>query len=93
VARIAGLPEQVIDRAKEILDNLEGEDLDEAGRPRLAHTEKPKGKQASLQLNLFGAQDQRLKKRLKSLDLSSMTPLEALIELNKLIEYIDKESL
>ena len=93
VARIAGLPEQVIDRAKEILENLEGEDLDEAGRPRLAHSEKLKGKQASLQLNLFGVQDQRLKKRLKSLDISSMTPLEALIELNKLIEYIDKESL
>jgi DNA mismatch repair protein MutS len=67
--------------------------LDEAGRPRLAHSEKLKGKQASLQLNLFGVQDQRLKKRLKSLDISSMTPLEALIELNKLIEYIDKESL
>jgi DNA mismatch repair protein MutS len=91
VARIAGLPERVIGRAKEILENLEGEDLDEAGRPRLAHSSKLKEKKASLQLNLFGAQDQRLKKWFQSLDVSSMTPLEALIELNKLKEYMDKQ--
>ena len=91
VARIAGLPEWVIGRAKEILENLEGEDLDEAGRPRLAHSSKLKGKKASLQLNLFGAQDQRLKKWFQSLDVSSMTPLEALIELSKLKEYMDKQ--
>jgi DNA mismatch repair protein MutS len=91
VARIAGLPEGVIGRAKEILENLEGEDLDEAGRPRLAHSSNLKEKKASLQLSLFGAQDQRLKRWFESLDVSSMTPLEALIELNKLKEYMDKQ--
>jgi DNA mismatch repair protein MutS len=91
VARIAGLPEGVVGRAKEILENLEGEELDEAGRPRLAHSSKLKEKKASLQLNLFGAQERRLKKWFQSLDVSSMTPLEALIELNKLKEYMDKQ--
>ena len=75
------------------MENLEGEDLDEAGRPRLAHSSKLKEKKASLQLNLFGAQDQRLKKWFQSLDVSSMTPLEALIELNKLKEYMDKQGI
>jgi DNA mismatch repair protein MutS len=91
VARIAGLPEGVIGRAKEVLENLQGEDLDEAGRPRLAHSSKPREKKASLQLNLFGAQDRRLKKWFQSLDVSSMTPLEALVELSKLKEYMDKQ--
>ena len=36
VARLAGLPQPVIERAREILRNLEGGELDERGRPRLA---------------------------------------------------------
>jgi DNA mismatch repair protein MutS len=92
VARIAGLPEEVLERAKEILENLEGGELDEAGRPRMAHSRKGKEKDTTLQLNLFGSQNQRLVKRIQDLDISSMTPLEALIELNKLKDYLDKES-
>ena len=36
VGRLAGLPGPVVERAREILANLEGGELDEAGRPRLA---------------------------------------------------------
>ena len=36
VARLAGLPDSVIERAREILHNLEGGELDARGRPRLA---------------------------------------------------------
>jgi len=89
VARIAGLPENVIERAREILENLEGEDLDEAGRPRIALSKKKKEKAGNLQLSLFGVQDQRLKKWIQSLDISSMAPLEALIELNKMKQYFE----
>lgn len=35
VARLAGLPEEIIERAKEVLMNLENKEFDEAGRPRL----------------------------------------------------------
>ncbi len=90
VARIAGIPEGVIERAKEILANLEGEELDEVGRPRLARSSGKKDLEDSLQLNLFGSQDQRLIKRIRELDISVLTPLEALIELNKLKEYLDE---
>jgi DNA mismatch repair protein MutS len=89
VARIAGIPEQVIERSKEILANLEGEELDEVGRPRLARSPGEKELENSLQLNLFGSQDQRLIKRIRELDISLLTPLEALIELNKMKEYLD----
>jgi DNA mismatch repair protein MutS len=88
VARIAGIPEQVIERAKEILANLEGEELDEVGRPRLARSSGKKDLEDSPQLNLFGSQDQRLIKRIRELDISLLTPLEALIELNKIKEYL-----
>ena len=36
VARLAGLPERVLTRAREILANLEAQELDETGRPSLA---------------------------------------------------------
>jgi DNA mismatch repair protein MutS len=40
VARLAGLPPVLIERAREILHNLEGSELDEEGRPRLAEVER-----------------------------------------------------
>jgi DNA mismatch repair protein MutS len=36
VAKLAGLPESVVARAREVLANLEGGELDEEGLPRLA---------------------------------------------------------
>jgi DNA mismatch repair protein MutS len=89
VARIAGLPPPLIQRAKEIVENLEKEEVDEAGMPHIAHSkERPEDSQ----LSLFGFQDQRLRKWVRDLDISSMTPLEALIELNRMKEYLDRQS-
>jgi DNA mismatch repair protein MutS len=58
VARLAGLPEEVIDRAKEILANLEASELNAQGKPRLAEAKvfriRPKRKEEPKpQLNLF----------------------------------------
>jgi DNA mismatch repair protein MutS len=91
VAQIAGLPREVIERAREILDNLEGEELDEVGRPRLARSQDNDDEETRLQLNLFGLKDQRLQRWIRKLDISSMTPLEALIELNKMKTYLDEQ--
>ena len=91
VAQIAGLPRGVIERAREILDNLEGEELDEVGRPRLARSQDNDDEETRLQLNLFGLKDQRLQRWIRKLDISSMTPLEALIELNKMKTYLDEQ--
>jgi len=91
VAQIAGLPERVIMRAKEILNNLERAELDEVGRPRLAHTSPEKDEGDIVQLGLFGSYDQKLIEWIKGLDISSMTPLEALIELNRLKEHLDAD--
>ena len=88
VARIAGLPEGVIERAMEILKNLEGDEVDETGKPRLAHTTKRKKKDVRentmVQLDLFGSRDRELRKWIDDLDINNMTPLDALNALNDL---------
>ncbi|HUI63439.1 MAG TPA: DNA mismatch repair protein MutS [Bacteroidota bacterium] len=76
VAKMAGLPDEITDRARTILKNLEGSDLtvhDDAGR-------KKKGRIAGgqLQLTLFEMKDEALRKHIGGLDLDSMTPLDAL---------------
>ena len=55
VARLAGLPPEIIARAKEILSNLEQHELNAEGRPTLAEAPpppkhgKPRGKKAAEQ--------------------------------------------
>jgi len=89
VARIAGIPEEVVARAKEILGNLEKADKDEAGRPRLAHKHLPEEDKGDMvQLDLFGAVDRKLREWIAALDVDSMTPIDALIELSKLKESV-----
>jgi DNA mismatch repair protein MutS len=53
VARLAGLPMDVIDRAKEILTNLEEGEFSEAGQPKLARHNRRKGRDSG-QMSLFG---------------------------------------
>jgi DNA mismatch repair protein MutS len=54
VARLAGLPAEVIDRSKEILSNLEEGELGESGQPKLARRNTRKLKIDPRQMDLFG---------------------------------------
>ena len=54
----------------------------------MARSDKSRQKNGNYQLNLFGGQDQRLRKWIQGLDIPTMAPLEALIELNKLKEEL-----
>jgi DNA mismatch repair protein MutS len=89
VARLAGLPETVVERAKEILKNLAGGELDERGRPRLARGTR---KEEPAQMALFGSAESRLGDELKKIDVSTLTPLEALNVLHDLVEQVKKEN-
>ncbi|MBN2301312.1 MAG: DNA mismatch repair protein MutS [Lentisphaerae bacterium] len=53
VARLAGMPDDVVARAKEILSNLEEGELGESGQPKIARRRASKGKPDSSQMNLF----------------------------------------
>ncbi|HSB37239.1 MAG TPA: DNA mismatch repair protein MutS, partial [Thermoanaerobaculia bacterium] len=77
VARLAGIPEPVLERAREILHNLERQQLDVGGRPRLAeHAGEPGPKET--QLDLFRGQGELILDAIGKLDLDRMTPLAAL---------------
>jgi len=88
VAQLAGLPSPVVRRAKEILRNLEGGELDERGRPRLARGER---EEKPSQIPLFGPVDHKLVEELKKVDISLLTPVEALNLLHNLVEEAKKE--
>ena len=91
VARLAGLPQKVIDRAKEILSNLEKGELDATGMPKIATTRmvtsKPK---PPLQPSLF-AQPDPIRSELKKVKTDQLTPLEALNFLDELKKKAEKE--
>jgi DNA mismatch repair protein MutS len=77
VARLAGLPPSVIARARDILTALEHDELSRGGRPALSGAAS--GPQQ--QLGLFqapAAPDDRLRDRLREIDINRLTPLEAL---------------
>jgi DNA mismatch repair protein MutS len=93
VARLAGLPEAVLGRAREILANLEAQELDEAGHPALASARR----KTRAQLGLFAEaaapaaraappadpRPEQLAQALKEMDLSRTAPLDALLWLHE----------
>jgi len=76
VARLAGLPRTVIDRAREILTALERDELTRGGRPSVSGTRSDPQRQ----LGLFQAPavDDGLRRKLAEIDVDHMTPMEAL---------------
>src|SRR4030043_146096 len=78
VARLAGLPEGIINRSKEVLANLEKEELDETGSPKFADR---KTKRTTVQLDLFSAVPDPIIKEIIKLDVQRLKPQEALEKL------------
>ncbi len=73
VARLAGIPRQVLDRASEVLTALEMKDSGRVPRGRV-----PDQKRQSMQLELFSSTPSPLTMELDKLQLDSLTPLDAL---------------
>ncbi|MBW8712730.1 MAG: DNA mismatch repair protein MutS, partial [Acidobacteria bacterium] len=76
VARLAGLPPAVVTRAREILNGLERDELSRGGRPSMSGAgETPQG-----QMGLFqaAAEADVVHRRLRSLDINEITPMQAL---------------
>ena len=90
VAGLAGLPGSLITRAKEILKNLEGEELNAWGQPRLAGDEHAT---EGVQLSLYEPRDRdgRLREKLRDIDVNGLTPLEALNLLEGLVTEARRE--
>ncbi|MBN1840908.1 MAG: DNA mismatch repair protein MutS [Deltaproteobacteria bacterium] len=88
VARLAGVPEDVVKRAREILKNIEAGEFDGVGIPQVGRSPKGADSISGVQLPLFNTTDQVVINTLKKMDIDTITPLEALNRLHALKELL-----
>jgi DNA mismatch repair protein MutS len=101
VAKMAGMPKKVLDRANQILAQLEGERDKSVGRTESGERRTEKGeprvqnqqvKPASdMQLSFFQLNDpvlENIKDELLKTDINTLTPVEALMKLNEIKKMI-----
>ncbi len=88
VAKLAGMPTKVVNRAKEILKTLEN------SRSQDQNTENIKRvTEENLQLSFFQLDDpalESIREELTRIDINTLTPIEALMKLNKIKNMIGK---
>ncbi|MFO7981052.1 MAG: DNA mismatch repair protein MutS [Candidatus Aminicenantes bacterium] len=94
VAKLAGIPRMVLERAKEILFNLEKKELDGEGIPKISYRQNPEIDDS--QMFLFGGDQDRellrkIREEISECDVSRMTPLEALKFIDRLKREIKEE--
>ncbi|WP_207494177.1 DNA mismatch repair protein MutS [Aridibaculum aurantiacum] len=86
VARMAGMPPKLIDRANEILQQLESKHVDEHIGEHVKTLSAPK-----MQLSIFDAHSQtfdEIRQMLDVIDINRLTPVEALMKLNEVKEKV-----
>ena len=95
MARLAGLPDAVIERSREILRNLEADELTPEGLPRLAGTEVGPVDESQLSLGLGESPpsptrlaEQEVLEALRQLDPDETPPLDALLALSELVRKL-----
>lgn len=83
VARLAGIPESVVIHAKAVLHDIEEKrhHFPDASKARIG---KKNPKQTPVQLGLFSDIESAIMKKLKNIEISTMTPLDALNCLSEL---------
>ena len=85
VAKLAGLPSDVVNRAREVLS--EHENAERSAVKHLAHDET--ATPAPMQLTIFTPLSQKIVDRLKETDLNRLSPLEALNLLHELKKQME----
>ncbi|MEM9327862.1 MAG: DNA mismatch repair protein MutS [Bacteroidota bacterium] len=85
VAQLAGMPNEIVIRANEILLHLEKEKLPEKQREKMEQL-----KTNEFQLNLFDADPrfEEVMKLLSAIDINTISPVEALLKLNKVKDVL-----
>ncbi len=87
VAKMAGMPQQVIHKAEKILKKLEKSHSSEE------LTDNLQAVQNEMQLSFFNLDDpllERIKEELLHLDINTLTPVEALMKLNEIKRMLNK---
>lgn len=86
VAKLAGVPYTVINRAKSILQELEDADIIKKQRKEA----KKSGKMVQGQVDLFSYKAGEIAEQIRNLDIMAMTPIDALNYLYKLKSKVEK---
>jgi DNA mismatch repair protein MutS len=90
VARLAGVPSKVNERAKQILAQLESQHVDGNGRPKI---EPAQGRRkGDIQLTLFGFADHPVIDEIREIELDRLSPLDALLKLRIWQESLRRET-
>jgi len=87
VGRLAGLPQGVLDRAKQLLRLLEAEQI----VPRPGHARRAPASATDDQLALFGVMPHPVVQQLRNLEPNNMTPIQALELVARLVDEVRKE--
>jgi len=96
VAKLAGMPPSIVQRANTILGQLEQKSIDQTGDNGTVHAkpvEPAQIKQQQYQLSIFETQDPvagQLKEALQDLDLNTMTPIDCMMKLNELRQWLER---
>lgn len=88
VAKMAGMPQQVIQKANKILQKLEKSHSSEE------MTDKLQASQNEMQLSFFNLDDpllEEIKEEILHLDIDTLTPVEALMKLNEIKRLLSKK--
>ncbi|ASZ14906.1 DNA mismatch repair protein MutS [Chitinophaga pendula] len=88
VAKMAGMPPQLLERANEVLSHLEEKHID---APLQQNIKKVANTPARMQLNIFDAHSdtfQQIREMLTATDINRLTPVEALLKLNEIKELL-----
>lgn len=90
VARLAGVPKEVIDRAKIILKSLEEKNITKKGKlSDIVPKEKnSKHNDEEMQLDLFNAKEKEIIDKIKNVDIMDTTPMDAMNLLYSLIKKV-----
>jgi DNA mismatch repair protein MutS len=89
VAQMAGLPEEVTERAKLVLKNLESSELVVRDKGLIFGSEKTK--EEMVQMAMFEVKDDKLRTELRTLDIEHMTPMEAMQTLAALKKKVEEK--
>ena len=87
VAKMAGMPPSLIDRANEILKQLEAKNVDDESVNNSLKNSVKNLSAPKLQLNIFDAHSQTfndIRKILDEVDINRLTPVEALLKLQEI---------
>jgi DNA mismatch repair protein MutS len=92
VARLAGLPSDVIERAKQVLWSLEDRAVSPNGPAEVTPSPSGSGRPPADQLALFAGGPDPIVEEIRRLDLNRITPLEALQRLADLQQRAEEKS-